>query len=243
MWQVAATLNRAEREGARAAIPPRWEYRPYFSLPEEVYATVPGAVEMEREPDGPYYQELQYIDRIAPRLRGWFGPSTYGLAQFVERHERLLWAQDTRHCTALHVRRTDYLDVSDRFPQLTRKYRAAAAAQVPADTTFFVFSDDIPWCRENVDELGIAGRPVEFVEGYVTPVDPEARTGPKHDVLDLWLMSRCQSHIIANSSYSWWGAFLSDQRQVFFPDRWFGDPALQETMWNCIPDGWAQVPC
>jgi len=244
LWQVAATLNRAEREGARAAIPPNWEYRPYFSLPESVYRIVPGAVEMERESEGPYYQELRHIDLVAPQLRDWFGPSERGAEELYERHERLIWLTESRHCTAIHVRRTDYLDVADRFPQLTRRYRETAAVRVPTGTTFLVFSDDIPWCRENVEELGIAGRAVEFVEGAVTPVDPEARAGvPKHDILDLWLMSRCATHVIANSSYSWWGAYLSDQQQVFYPSVWFGDPALYATMWNCIPSHWEKLAC
>lgn len=240
LWQVAATLDRALKEECGAAIPPKWAYRPYLSLPEEVYRVVPGAVEMEFEPEGPYYQELQFLSTVQYRLREWYAPSALAQARLGDTFTRLLWLTGSKHCTAMHVRRTDYLEVADRFPQLTQKYRVEAASMVPDDTTFLVFSDDIPWCRQNLYQLGIQGRQVEFVEGAVSPVDGAPLTD---DILDLFLMAECESHIIANSTFSWWGAFLSGQRQVIYPDVWFGDEQLHGKMWNAFPETWRQVAC
>lgn len=239
LWQVAATLDRALREQAPAAIPPAWPYRPMLSIPDEVYGVIPGATEMELEPDGPYYQTLDAISAIAPRLRGYYNLSEYAHQLLEQRHERLLWLTDTEHCTAIHVRRTDYVQHADRFPQLTRLYRRRALEDI-GPTRPLIFSDDPDWCEDHLDEIGVDA--AEIVRGAIN----DALTGPPSttdDMLDIALMSRCRAHIIANSSFSFWGAFLSDQRAVFYPDRWFGDPGLQDTMWDAIPKTWTQIPC
>ena len=84
-------------------------------------------------------------------------------------------------------------------------YYERAMARFPADTTFVFFSDDAAWCRNRFGE----GRMV-FVEG-------------QSSVEDLFLMSLCGGHIIANSSFSWWGAWLDPRpgKAVIAPARWF----------------------
>lgn len=240
LWQVAATLDRALREQAPAAIPPSWPYRPTLSLPDEVYAVIPGAIEMELEPGGPYYQDLAAIRLIAPRLRGYYALSEEATRRLEQRHERLLWLTDAEHTTAIHVRRTDYLEHADRFPQLGAAYRRRALEQI-GPTRPLIFSDDPDWCEAHLAEIGIDGK-AEIVRGAVN----DRLTGPPSttdDMLDVALMSRCRAHIIANSSFSWWGAYLSEQEHVVYPDRWFGDPNLAATMWNCMPAAWRQIPC
>jgi hypothetical protein len=79
-------------------------------------------------------------------------------------------------------------------------------AAMPDGTTFLVFSDDMEWCKEN-----FIGDQFIFVEG-------------ENDVTDLWIMSYCKHNIIANSSFSWWGAWLNDYKHkiVVAPLKWFG---------------------
>lgn len=116
---------------------------------------------------------------------------------------------------SLHVRRGDY--VSDASTYATHGlcsfdyYRAAfqlVAERVP-DAHFFVFSDDICWAKKNL------------------PLDPSVHIvdhnhGP-HSFSDMRLMSMCKHNIIANSSFSWWGAWLnsSADKIVIAPRRWF----------------------
>ena len=101
---------------------------------------------------------------------------------------------------AVHVRRTDYLQHSDSFPVLPESYYRKAMtlmkAQYPG-CEFIFFSDDIPWCKETFgnNEPGI-----HYSEGH-------------DDITDMYLMAKCRHHIIANSSYSWWGAWL---RKIFY---------------------------
>lgn len=254
LWQIAATMDHAERDpGSRAAVPSDWEYRDFVGLPEEFYdPPQPGEeiVDVARLPEGPYYQWLGAIERIAPQLRVLFGPSLHGQGRLREHHGTALQAAtDTprRHLTAMHIRRTDYLDHPDRFPQMTSAYWHQATKTVLSehpDTTFRVFSDDIPWCRQNTDFLGITERPHEFIEGHVRPVPPRERIGEPLDILDLWLMSQSDAHIICNSTFSWWGAFLSEQKLVIYPNVWFGaDAQHSDKMWQAFPESWRQMPC
>lgn len=249
LWEVAATIDHSLRDpGSRASINPEWEYRPYLSLPSALYRPPqPGEqiVDVARLPDGPYYQALPYIERVAPGLRRLYRPSQTAQERFLEHHGPLL--VHAGHQTAIHVRRTDYLENPERFPQLTPHYYQSALKairEVVGETRVLVFSDDVAWCRENQEEwFGTEGETV-FVEGHVRPIAPAERTSPPEDILDLWLMAHCDAHVVANSSFSWWGAFLSEQKRVFYPDRWFGASAQHsDRMWEAFPPSWIQLPC
>ena len=134
---------------------------------------------------------------------------------------------------SVHVRRGDR--VSD--PRLAGVHGTCPVAyyrrawrlireRVP-DPWFVVFSDDPAWARAQLTFLD----PVKFVS------DPGHR--PDHD--DLWLMTRCRHHVIANSAFSWWGAWLSAavSQMVVAPDRWFADPAHDGR--DVVPPAWARV--
>ena len=76
--------------------------------------------------------------------------------------------------------------------------------------TFYVFSDDLVWCKEHLVDL--APR-LKFVDVYVD----------SSPVYDMYFMAACSHHIIANSTFSWWSAFLNckESRRVITPSRWF----------------------
>jgi tellurite resistance-related uncharacterized protein len=133
----------------------------------------------------------------------------------------------------IHVRRGDY--VSD--PYILKNigvcgleyYRAAieTMAQRVKSPTYFIFSDDPQWTRENL------------------PV-PEPRVFISHncgtkDWEDLRLLSACRHFIIANSTFSWWGAWLSAHpgKAVIAPSRWFAKPELSAR--DLIPESWIRI--
>jgi len=126
---------------------------------------------------------------------------------------------------AVHVRRGDYLRIpvfqvcdADYY----RKSMNEMRARVP-DARFFIFSDDPAWCR------------TEFCDPDTEVIDSgEAATNPLHD---LHLMSLADHHIIANSSYSWWAAWLGDKpdQQVIMPERWYARDIIapmEEKKWK-----------
>lgn len=116
---------------------------------------------------------------------------------------------------SIHVRRADYVtDEKSRrtYGILGMEYYDKAIKELAkriAAPHFFIFSDDIPWIREHF-KLGFPASYMDF-------------NGPEKNYEDLHLMSLCKHHIIANSSFSWWGAWLGTNRGkiVFAPEHWF----------------------
>jgi hypothetical protein len=141
--------------------------------------------------------------------------------------------KETREAVSLHVRRGDY--VSDPHSNQSHgvcglDYYQRAIEHMTrslASPHFFVFSDDIAWARENL-RLPSLGT---FID----------HNGPDHGVEDVRLMSHCQHHIIANSSFSWWGAWLNPSKGkiVCAPRQWFGlNAKKQRSAVDVIPASW-----
>ena len=228
LWQVAAVISASAKDlGSRPHVPGDWEYRRYLSLPEDFYEAPQRGdevIDLARDPRGPYFQRLEDIE--GADCKTLFAPPEQSFAQ---------------HRTALHVRRTDYLNKPDRFPQVGEHYYQTALKQARAkhQTQAWVFSDDIDWCEENSEALGLREEDV-FIRGHVRPIDPRARTGEPTDILDLFKMSTCDAFVIANSTFSWWAAYLSSSDEVYYPDRWFGPDVERFT--GFLPT-WTEVPC
>ncbi len=175
-----------------------------------------------------YFQSERYFNSITDRLRSEFVPKdSFSLANslFLER------ARDPGSI-AVHVRRGDY--VSDKQAQKVHGvcsveyYRNAISIikSKVATPHFFVFSDDVDWARGNLD----VGSDATFVVGNQD--SPE---------VDIFLMSQCANHIIANSSFSWWGAWLAANldKIVIAPAPWFDDQQLSSE--GLIPPSWITI--
>ena len=129
---------------------------------------------------------------------------------------------------SVHVRRSDYLLIAGS-PVLKTAYYESAAALVCArepSPQWVIFSDDIPWCRENLGFL----KGALFVEGN----DAEPWE-------DLRLMAACRHHIIANSSFSWWGAYLGRDTAgvTVAQEKWFGNVPIGSCL---LKEGWLTAP-
>jgi len=121
---------------------------------------------------------------------------------------------------AIHVRRGDYVD-NPFYVDLTKStYYAQAICHFPIDTKFLVFSDDIEWCKEN---MKMVGTDIEYCE-------------EKDEIKSLNLMAGCKGIIMANSSFSFWGAYLSNAK-VIAPKAWYSD-GIERT--KCLPE-WKQI--
>jgi len=150
-------------------------------------------------------------------LKGYFQSEKY----FVEYREEILKALDINRnikqvrekykdysdYTSIHVRRGDYLKLSEFHTNLSMDYYKSAVANFSDKEKFLIFSDDIEWCKDNLNFLDN----IEF-----SPCNK--------DYEDLILMSTCKNNIMANSSFSWWAAWINNNKEklVIYPENWFG---------------------
>ena len=107
---------------------------------------------------------------------------------------------------SLHIRRTDHLVKPTYHPVLPLSYYEEALSKFPSDLPVLVFSDDPEWCHKQ-----------EFFSD-----DRFMISDSGDNITDMCLMSMCQYQIMANSTFSWWGAWLSNSKNVFGPKLWFG---------------------
>lgn len=125
----------------------------------------------------------------------------------------------------IHVRRGDYAKYPDAFPMCTPDYYKDALQIIKkkhAQVHCFVFSDDLDWCRKELSFM----ENVNFVENKI---NTEAYK-------DMWLMSKCKHNIMANSTFSWWAAWLNANQNkiVVYPKTVF---KTYETM----PNEWIKI--
>jgi hypothetical protein len=230
LFQIAATAGVAHRRGLQPRFP-RWDYQPYFGVPEEFFVT---ATPFDSEDmGGGYFQELHYFEQIATEVRQWFRPRPSQIEHF--RREALAFGSG--HATAVHVRRTDYLAYHMYFHTLPIEYYQRAAAAVRAEhpeTTFVVFSDDIDWCEQG-PLRNVLGDRFRFHRDAVSWASKPV------DQYDLFLMMACDRHIIANSTYSWWAAYLSDDPAPIHPSQWYNANHHGPPWRKMIPANWIEV--
>ena len=129
---------------------------------------------------------------------------------------------------SLHVRRGDYVQYPVFAPLCEHGYYQRALDHLRArvaNARLYVFSDDLAWCRANLD-------------GDATYVEHNAGA---RSIYDLLLMSLCSHHVVANSTFSWWGAWLDGRpsRTVVAPARWFTDDARESAL--ALPADWQRV--
>jgi hypothetical protein len=128
---------------------------------------------------------------------------------------------------SLHVRRGDYVTNKAAIQVLGATpldYYERALAKIPKahGSKVFVFSDDPKWCQQNL-KINI--------DHQFLPTNPNG-------MYDMMLMAACKHNIIANSSFSWWGAWLNQNphKTVVAPKRWFNDPSMDSS--DLLPNTW-----
>jgi hypothetical protein len=126
---------------------------------------------------------------------------------------------------SLHIRRKDYV-TNPNHTALGADYYEKALKEFDEKETVLVFSDDPDWCNEQQlfadDRFMIA----EGNSGWT----------------DMCLMTMCKGHIIANSSFSWWGAWLAKSEKVVAPSGWFAGSNLEHLdTKDLIPEEWVII--
>lgn len=246
LFQIAATIGAAYRYGndfGVTAVFPKWfctytqkDMSKYFinritqlySLPETIdykepnfhFTPLPLIAEDETNINlQGYFQSWKYFVHCEHIIRHYFTPfHTY----------------PKQDACAIHVRRGDYMDNTAKAVHYVcdLDYYKRAIKEM-GDMEYIVFSDDIPWCKENF--------PAEytFVENDLHKYGGQIHHPNNSDVRDLFMMAACSHHIISNSSFSWWAAWLSESKKVIAPKRWFAVDKFNDK--DVVPEHWIKI--
>lgn len=174
-----------------------------------------------------YFQSEKYFKDVERKVREAFvfRPVIFEHISREEKENVLSYRQQIEESlsVSIHIRRGDYLAGSEIYGgNCTDEYYRKAVSLIKEkypQSVFFVFSNDEAWTKawikDNFQE-----------ENFVCVSGSREETG----YLDMYLMSRCRHHIIANSSFSWWGAYLnpSGDKTVIAPAGWFNNQACRD---------------
>lgn len=175
-----------------------------------------------------YFQSERYFNGIRQLLNAEFTPNK----PLSPANRALAEAAAATNSISVHVRRGDYvsearnvaLHGSCSVAYYARAIETLLARHGPA--TCYFFSDDLPWVREHIR----IAAPSVYVDGNADA--PE---------VDIHLMSVCRHHVCANSSFSWWGAWLGSHpdKSVVAPTRWFASSQLDAA--DLVPATWLRL--
>lgn len=177
-----------------------------------------------------WWQSEEYFTDIRSLLLKDFSPKN----KLPSGTQKLITEASNTNSISVHVRRGDY--VTNKFAAAhhgtaTLDYYNAAALFMKSfmpDARFFVFSDDIGWCKKHLD----FGSNTTYVSG----------NNGKDAYLDMLIMKSCKHNIIANSSFSWWGAWLNENNTkiVIAPRAWYTDPVKNREA-DIVPNNWMRM--
>ena len=165
-----------------------------------------------------YWQSEKYFLNYEKEIKNNLSPSQETLNKLLSLNVL------NNNSVSLHIRRTDYVKSNGLHPVQSVDYYKKALDIIGHYDNILVFSDDIEWCKNNIKFENI-----NFIEGI-------------SDIENIFLMSMCKNNIIANSSFSWWGAWLNNNgnKQVIAPKNWFG-PQLGLNTSDIVPETWIKI--
>lgn len=229
LFQIAATIGYAGENGKMYAFP-EWGYAKYFkdfpqgAVPKEYKSIKEVGFHYEPLPfedgdvglDG-YFQTQRYFKRFEGTVRSAFefNDILIDSANVILKKER-----DEQVNVAVHLRFGDYVGNSF-YTQLwdTDYYNCAFFNFSNQKNTYYIFSDDVLMAQREINRMGIPetyhGKFI-YITGYP-------------DIQDLCTMSLCDKIIMANSSFSWWGAYLGKKKEIIAPKEWFSESAGLDT--------------
>jgi hypothetical protein len=169
-----------------------------FELDENLWNSCPDNISLFG-----YFQTEKYFQHIEQEIRRAF---TFADEILIPCKERFFKTFGGEKVISIHWRRGDYLLNPNHYVQPMSFY-LEGLSHFDNTLPVIVFSDDVDWCRQQPE---FQGERFHFSEGNGTG-------------FDLCLQSLCAFHIIANSSYSWWGSWLAKSKKTIAPKKWFGD--------------------
>jgi len=176
-----------------------------------------------------YWQSEKYFNDIRKVLLENFTIKTH----LDDKNKKVLDGINETESVSVHIRRGDYIK-----DKKTKQFHGTCSLEYYKKAIdiigkkiknphFFIFSDDIEWAKKNLR----LSYPAHFVDN----------NDDEHNYEDLRLMSNCKHNIIANSSFSWWGAWLNQNpdKIVIAPRKWFNDPNIDTS--DVTPKSWLRI--
>lgn len=167
------------------------------------------------------YQSEKYFSSIREELL-----NDFSFKQEILNIANNLYIQQKKEkeIVAVHVRRGDYVNLQNFHPLCDMEYYKKCL-DLFDNCDIFIFSDDIKWCKENFRNIS---------KNNITYCDSN------NPYVDLCIMSICDHNIIANSSFSWWSAWLNKNKnkKVIAPKKWFGPDYYYHDTSDLIPNDW-----
>jgi hypothetical protein len=217
MFQAAAALAYGKKYDMEFFLPPGTiapNVFPYYlgglKVPKR---PIPHFYKTYKEPSHRYH-EIQYIPNVV--LDGYFQSAKYFdeyRDDILELFAPIVPYKPLPEFVGLHVRRGDYVQMADKHPPVTYDYIREAVLYMNKIGlfSFIVCSDDLAWCRENLRGLEVYGNAFTYSHGN-TPAE------------DMALLSCCFHTVMANSSFSFWAAYLNrnPDKVIIAPEVWFG---------------------
>ncbi|WP_245745003.1 alpha-1,2-fucosyltransferase [Flavobacterium frigoris] len=180
-----------------------------------------------------YFQSYHYFEGYESFVKDLFSFSTMNLD---EKNKKILTEINNSETVSVHIRRGDY--VNDKLTQqfhgnCSKEYYLEAIHRMEQKSkglTYVFFSDDIDWVKEEYANLLVKKLFVDENKG-------------SESWKDMFLMTYCSHNIIANSSFSWWGAWLNSfsEKTVIAPKKWFLNTDANEKTKDLIPESWLRI--
>ena len=236
MFQYAALIGFAKKSNLPFGIPEEnskiikkvgsLQYNEKFELPECFELNYNYSIDYPKY----HYMENDIFCQLPDQtdINGYFQSEKYFInaideikTQFKFKEEIIKKSKDifknAEDYISVHIRRGDYLNLQEYHPVLDFDWYKKAMSFFP-QKKFLFFSDDIEWCK---NQFGSSNLYAENTDKFV----------------DMYTMTRCQGHIIANSSFSWWGAYLGAKKTVA-PKTWFGLKINNKNNDSLYPKTW-----
>lgn len=165
-----------------------------------------------------YFQNYKYFDHCKDFIKRELTFKENSLIQLIK------YPLDNNEFVSIHIRRQDYLNNTSLYfiPPITWYLKAM---NFFTNKKFLIFSDDKPWCYE-------AFKGIKNV--IISPFN--------HYIQDLYAMTKCVGHILSNSTFGWWGAYLSDTTNVIMPEFWWKTKKSFEHGFNFKLPSWKLLP-
>jgi hypothetical protein len=194
----------------------------YYEKPENVYN--PDLLKYKNGIIEGYFQVAQYYDCIREKLLKDFTPRNNPNKQ----NQKMLDLIRSATSVSIHIRRGDYVKLQQIHGLCDLDYYKKSIKYIAKNVKhpcFFVFSDDIQWVKDNL-KIEYPCEYIDFNHG-------------RDSAWDMWLMANCKHNIIANSSFSWWGAWLNQNHDkiVIAPKQWFANG----TKTDIVPTQWQRI--